>query len=203
MLRMIAFSRCLKLSCLPALLAAGALALLVPLQADAQSRKQREKERERTEEKAAAPAPAAAEPAQAEPDAWAVNCTNQVGAKFACEMTQNIIDQQSRGQVMLISVKSVASGGSSAMLFRVFHGVYIPAGVGVNVDKGHPTKVQFQKSDQLGVYAALPLDEKWTGEMRKGRELRISLEVNQGQPLEIVARLQGFGKALDKVRTIE
>lgn len=192
-----------KLSLLPVLLAAGALALLTPIEAAAQSKK-REREKERTEEKAApTPAAAPAEAAQSEPEAWAVNCTNQVGAKFACEMTQNIIDQQSRGQVMLISVKSIAGGGSSAMLFRVFHGVYIPAGVAVNVDKGQSTKVQFQKSDQLGVYAALPLDEKWTGDMRKGKELRITLEVNQGQALEIVARLNGFGKALDKVRSIE
>ena len=34
-------------------------------------------------------------------------------------------------------------------------------------------------------------------------KLRLTIEINQGQPLEILARLQGFGKALDKVRTIE
>lgn len=161
--------------------------------ADAQSKKKGEPT------PAAAPAPAA--PAE-EPDAWAVGCNIQGSQKFVCEMNQNIVDQKSRAQVMLISIKNATGGGSPVMLFRVLHGVYLPAGVTVAIDKGQPATAHFQKSDQLGAYAALPLDEKWIADMKKGKELLVGFQVNQGEALNIVARLNGFGRSLDKIRSI-
>lgn len=69
-------------------------------------------------------------------------------------------------QVIFISIKNVSAVGSpGAMLFRVFHGVYPPAGMNVTVDKTQLSPIQFQKSDQYGAYAALPLDDKWLAEL--------------------------------------
>lgn len=72
-----------------------------------------------------------------------------------------LIDQKSNSQVMLISIKKVTGGDANAMLIRFFHGVFLPPGVSVKVDGGQPTAIAFQKSDRLGVYAALPLTIAW------------------------------------------
>jgi len=137
-----------------------------------------------------------------EPAAWAVNCTDQIQGKFACEMTQNIVDQKSGGQILLISIKGVSGGGATAMLIRMFHGVYLPTGLSVKIDGGKATAIAFQKSDQLGVYAALPLDDKLIAELKKGKELKFSAQINQGQPLDINGRLNGFGPAYDKISSL-
>jgi len=154
-------------------------------------------------------APAKAEPAQAqpapadEPAAWAVNCTDQGQKKLTCEMTQSLIDQKSRAQVVMISIRGVTGGESKAMLVRFFHGVFLPAGVSVKVDGGQPTPLVFQKSDRLGVYAALPLTDRIVADMKKGKDLKFGLQINQGQPLELTARLNGFGPAFDRISAMQ
>jgi invasion protein IalB len=145
-----------------------------------------------------APAKAAEEPA-----AWAVSCTDQVQQKFTCEMTQSLIDQKTQAQVMLISIKNTATGDAKAMLIRMFHGVYLPTGVSVKVDSGQATPIAFQKSDRFGVYAALPLTDRIVADMKKGKDLRFSLQVNQGESLELVARLNGFGPAFDRISAMQ
>jgi invasion protein IalB len=150
----------------------------------------------------AAPPKSAQEQPGEEPAAWAVTCTDQGQKKFTCEMTQSLIDQKSNVQVVLISIKAVATGESKAMLVRFFHGVYLPTGVSIKVDGGPSTPLAFQKSDRLGVYAALPLTDKIVAEMKRGKELRLSVQINQGEPLEVVARLNGFGPAFDRINSM-
>jgi invasion protein IalB len=156
--------------------------------------------------KAAAPAPAANAPAPAgqgdEPAAWAVTCTDQGQKKFTCEMTQALIDQKTNNQVMFLSIRNTATGESKALLVRLFHGVYLPTGVSIKVDGGQPTAVAFQKSDRFGVYAALPLTDKIVAEMKRGTELKFSLQINQGEPLDLIARLNGFGPAYDRLSSM-
>lgn len=151
---------------------------------------------------AKAPEAKAPEKAAEAPAAWAVTCTDQAQKKFTCEMTQSLIDQKSNVQIVLISIKSVATGESKAMLVRFFHGVYLPTGVSVRIDGGQATPIAFQKSDRLGVYAALPLNDKLIADMKKGKELRLSVQINQGEPLEVVARLNGFGPAYDRLSSV-
>jgi invasion protein IalB len=155
--------------------------------------------------------PAKGAPAQPQPPAqpqqeaaaWAVTCTDQGQKKFTCEMTQSLIDQKSNMQILLISIKSVATGESKAMLVRFFHGVYLPTGVSVKVDNGQATPIAFQKSDRLGVYAALPLTDRIVADMKRGKDLRFSVQINQGEPLEVVGRLTGFGPAYDRLSSMQ
>jgi invasion protein IalB len=152
---------------------------------------------------AQAGAPAAAPAAEAPAASWAVSCNDRAQGKLVCEMTQIIVEQTTRREVMLISVKSASDGPSSAMLFRLFHGVYLPSGITVAVDGASPTQVAFQKSDALGVYAALPLTDKLVADMGKGKTLVIKAELNKGEPLDLTALLNGFGPALEKVRSVK
>jgi invasion protein IalB len=147
-------------------------------------------------------APPAKGPAE-EPAAWAVSCSDQGQQKFTCEMTQSLIDQKTQAQVMLISIKNTSTGDAKAMLIRMFHGVYLPTGVSVKIDSGQATPIAFQKSDRFGVYAALPLTDRIVADMKKGKDLRFSLQVNQGESLELVARLNGFGPAFDKISAMQ
>ncbi|MGE0700599.1 MAG: invasion associated locus B family protein, partial [Hyphomicrobiaceae bacterium] len=94
-------------------------------------------------------------------------------------------------------------GGANAMLFRVLHGVFLPAGLSIAVDGGKALTAQFQRSDQIGAYAVLPLDDKLVAELQKGKDLKVTVQLNQGENVAIAARLQGFGAALDKVMTIK
>src|SRR5262245_20810215 len=147
---------------------------------------------------------APAEKASAAPDAqqqetWAVNCSNRGGTGFACEMTQAIIDGKSRALILLISIKTPQANSQPAVLFRSIHGVYLPAGLTVSVDGGSVSNLEFQKSDQLGAYAALPLGSKHIDDLKRGKELVVAMQINKGEKVELRAPLRGFGAAFDRI----
>ena len=118
-------------------------------------------------------------------------------------MTQTLIDQKTNAQIMLLSIKSTVSGDAKALLVRLFHGVYLPAGVSIQIDGGQPAPIAFQKSDQFGVYAALPLTDRIVADMKRGKDLKVSLQINQNQPLELTARLGGFGPAYERISSVK
>jgi len=149
----------------------------------------------------AAPAPASDAAPAAPASAWAVACADQPAGEFACEMTQSVVDSKTRQVLVVISVKGVAAGGSNAMLFRLFHGIYLPGGLNVAIDSGAATNAAFQKSDRNGVYAVLPLDGKLIKAMGKGSKLGLTFELNKGQPLTIEAVLTGFDHAYARINS--
>ena len=103
---------------------------------------------------------------------------------------------------MLISIKTTKGSKSSAMLFRLFHGVYLPAGLIVKIDNGKSQPILFQKSDRFGVYAALPLSPKLISKMQRGQRLHVILQINKGQPIELTGSLAGFSQAYNKIQTL-
>ena len=114
-----------------------------------------------------------------------------------------MIDQKSNAQILLISIKHATAGEANAMLLRFFHGVYLPGGVSLQIDGGQATQIVFQKSDRLGVYAALPLTDRIVADMKRGKDLKLSVQINQNEPLQLVARLNGFGPAYDKINSLQ
>jgi hypothetical protein len=54
-----------------------------------------------------------------------------------------------------------------------------------------------------GIYAALPLSEALIGELKKGKELRVAMQLQKEQPLKIKVPFTGFPAAFDKVRSVK
>ena len=75
----------------------------------------------------------------------------------------------------------------------------IPAGVGVRIDNAQAQPLVFQKSDQSGVYAALPLTDKLVGDLKKGKSLSLVVQINKGEDMPIAGALNGFAQAYDKI----
>jgi invasion protein IalB len=145
-----------------------------------------------------APPPATA-PSPAETSVpWAVNCSNRQGA-FACEMVQQIVDARSRAVLLMMSINKPREAGPPAILFRTVHGVYLPAGLSVQVDQRAPIRIDFQKSDGAGVYAALPLPPDLVADLKKARELVLETAMSKEQKLIFKAPMTGFSGAFDRV----
>jgi invasion protein IalB len=132
-------------------------------------------------------------------DSWAVKCSNQAGGVFACEMVQAIVDSRSGVVVMLISIGKPHQPGLPAILFRTVHGTYLPAGLSFSIEGKKATRLDFQKSDAAGVYAALPLTAEIVADLKKATEIVLESELNKDQKLTLKAPLMGFGPAYDRV----
>ena len=134
--------------------------------------------------------------------AWAVTCSDRFRQKFQCEMTQNLINGKTRRSIVFISIKGTREGDGQAMLFRLFHGVYIPSGLWLSIDGKGGKLLPFQRTDAAGVYAARPLDKAFVNSLRRGRAINLKIEVEKGKPLELNAALRGFSQAFDRISKI-
>lgn len=132
-------------------------------------------------------------------DSWAVKCSNQAGGVFACDMVQAIVDSRSGVVLMLISINKPPQPGLPAILFRAVHGTYLPAGLSFAIEGKKATRLDFQKSDAAGVYAALPLTAEIVADLKKATEIVLESELNKGEKLTLKAPLAGFGPAYDRV----
>lgn len=134
--------------------------------------------------------------------AWAVTCSDQPAGQFVCQMTQTVLDQKSRRQLLLLSIKKAKDIPANVMLFRLPHGIYLPTGLTVRIDNGNTSKLPFQKSDRTGVYAALPLTDKLINDMKRGRKIIIGAALNKGQHFKLSGALTGFTKAYDRINAL-
>lgn len=146
----------------------------------------------------AAPQPQAESAAPA--SAWAWRCSSSIKTKSGCEMTQVIVDPRNGAPHAVITVMGASDGPSSVMIVRIPHGVYIPAGVTLAIDGAAPTPLPFQKSDQAGIYAALPLTDKLVADLGKGKSFKLAVQVTKGEDFPIVGSLNGFSAALERVK---
>jgi invasion protein IalB len=143
--------------------------------------------------------PAPSSPANSGGAGWAVTCSDRVGGRFVCQMTQVIVDGSTRAVLLSMSITTPNPNSALAILFRAMHGVYLPAGITLAIDGRKPNSIAFQKSDRAGVYAALPLAPALIGELSKGREMSIAMELDKGRKLEVKVPLEGFAKAFGRV----
>lgn len=151
---------------------------------------------------AGAPSPTVGEggaDAAPRPSPWSVSCSDRVQNKFQCEMSQTLIEKGSNTPLVTIIIRRSSDGASDVALIRVIHGVYLPTGIALKVDSGTARPLAFQKSDQSGVYAALPLNQATLAELSKGHELKVGVQLNKDQPLELAASLAGFGPAFERL----
>ena len=116
-----------------------------------------------------------------------------------CDVTREV---RVRKVLHELEAKQPSDAKGNVMLFRLFHGVYLPAGLSVKVDKGSSSRIVFQKSDRFGVYAALPLKNALANKMSRGGKLHIGLQVNKGKTIDVAASLKGFKQALVRINAL-
>ena len=144
----------------------------------------------------ASPAPETAHAANtgAPQENWTVNCAGE-GSDKACTMIQNLVtDQQQR--LLTILLQADQKGGPT-LLFVLPHGLFLPAGVQVQIDGGSQQKLVIQTADQNGSYAGLPVTPALLDTLRKGSELKVTFLSAQQKGITVPVTLSGFSKSYE------
>ncbi|WP_234052906.1 MULTISPECIES: invasion associated locus B family protein [unclassified Xanthobacter] len=156
---------------------------------------------------AAPPAPAAgAQPSQ--PGAttatyrdWVLRCVTQEGggqgSGRVCEIAQNL-QMQGQGTVASIAVGRADPKGPVSLVIQLPPGVWLPAGVKVQVDdKAKPIQLEFKKCLQ-SCFAEAPLDAAALQQLRAASEPgNFTFENGARRTLTLPISFKGFGAALD------
>ncbi len=85
------------------------------------------------------------------------------------------------------------------MLLHLPHGMHLPAGVVIRVDKGKPIKVAIQTCDLRGCFAGVPVDAVMLKAKKRGQTLSVALRNLKKQTIAINLNLKGFTAAFKKL----
>lgn len=79
-------------------------------------------------------------------------------------------------------------------------GVYLPAGVKLQIDKRAPVAVVFERCEPVGCKAGFPLEERMLRALKKGAKANITFHDMRRKPVTIPVSLRGFTAALRSLK---
>lgn len=132
---------------------------------------------------------------------WLVNCSNTgVAGALNCKMTQTLYVAKTRSRLLQITVNGpVGKAGKPTLLVLLPHGLFLPAGIALKVDKDKEKKLVIQTADQNGSYAGLALEEGFLAKLQKGTKLVVSMVSSKKQRINIPVSLAGFSSSYKRL----
>jgi invasion protein IalB len=128
---------------------------------------------------------------------WQVQCEG-TGAALDCRVAQTIVARQTN-QLLLSVVVRRPPKETPALMLHLPHGLFLPAGVTVQVGTGKPQPLAIQTCDQRGCYAGQPLANDMLAAMQKADQLTVAFQDLKKQPISVRLALQGFRDAYAKL----
>jgi invasion protein IalB len=146
-----------------------------------------------------APTQAPAQPAPTQPG-WVVVCANSQSG-LDCRAGQSL-RLDNRGQAVVnVAVRVPADTKKPVILLQLPLGLYLPAGVSLQIGKDAAKALPFQSCDQGGCVAEYPVTEEELAAMLKGADLTVSAQNRNKQPFKLNVSVAGFPAAYAKIRS--
>ena len=148
------------------------------------------------------PAPArTAQPntAQATPPAqgpdWNIQCQNAAGGGgFNCQMSRAVVLKQNRKLLLRLTVTLPANTKKPSLLVQTPFGLFLPAGVRLQIDDQKAQAMVLQTCNQSGCFASGPLSNEMLAGMKKGKQLKAVFQNLQKKDITVALPLSGFTK---------
>jgi invasion protein IalB len=148
--------------------------------------------------RATAPAQAGAEEAQPPRPTWMVNCTSVTGG-FDCRASQTIRSANSRERLLTLAVQITPDSKKPIMLIQGPLGMYLPAGVTLQVGRDAAKVVPLQTCDQSGCFTKYDVTDAEIAAMRSGADLTVTILDVKKAPVELKVPGLGFDQAYAKL----
>ncbi len=147
---------------------------------------------------AQAPAP----PAQAQPTAgWVSRCmSDSRTTQVDCAVEQTAVVTNTGQLVASIVVRVPHDTRQPMMMIHVPVGLYLPAGVNIQVDESKPLQFVLQTCDVKGCYAGAPLPNDMLAAMKSGKKLGVSFQNLQKENITVPLPLENFAESYQKIQ---
>ena len=151
---------------------------------------------------AAAPATAdGAAPAAPPPPGWAARCgSTSRSAPLECAIEQTAVLQNTGQLVVLVNIRVPNDTRTPVATVQIPLGLFLPAGMKMQVDDGKNVDLPIQTCEQRGCYANAPLAADMLAAMRTGKQLKISFQNLAKETIAIPLPLTDFAAAYDKIK---
>lgn len=144
------------------------------------------------EAEAAAPAPTAQ---------WSGRCVSdgrQSGAE--CTMIERAFVGNNRQVVGSVSLRFLPDAAAPSLLVSVPLGIYLGAGIGLNIDGAGAQQLDLQTCDRNGCYASAAVSPEMLTAMQNGQKLNILFQSMNKQSVTLEMSLVGFTAVYQKLK---
>ena len=133
-------------------------------------------------------------------EGWVLRCETPKGGTSRCRMTQYMTHKES-GQ-RIVSVAIIRDKGDDAPVAMVFVplGVYLPAGMTLQVDEGAPLKLEYDHCVRGGCLVRTRLVPELIAQLKAGKTVKYGFQNPQRKDIAIPGPLAGFAKAFDELK---
>jgi invasion protein IalB len=149
--------------------------------------------------------PAAGAPTQPAPEAvpqtptWMVNCTSVAGG-FDCRASQTLFIKSSNTRVLTLVVRTTPGAKRPVMLIQGPLGIYLPAGITLQVGKAAAKALPVQNCDQGGCLTEYAITDEEIEAIRGGADLTVTMQDLKKTPVPLKVPSLGFAEAYAKLQ---
>ena len=133
---------------------------------------------------------------------WIVTCSNAQSGTLSCQITQTLLVAQTRQRILGAVLFGRAQDSKLIMRLTVPHGVYLPDGVALSIDKQAAGKFAIEYADQNGGYVNVPVDDALLRRMKRGNKMMVSFKTRQKENLRLELSLDRFTASFDSMRSV-
>jgi invasion protein IalB len=142
---------------------------------------------------------AAAKPKQTIP--WLSSCSASARSlPLECAIEQRAFVRQSGQLIAVITIRVPSDTKKPVAMIHAPLGLFLPAGITVDVDGDMAQNYPFQTCNAQGCYAGFPITDKLLGRMANGGKLNLIFQYLNKQPFTLPMSLVGFKEAYGRIK---
>ena len=131
-------------------------------------------------------------------DDWIMRC-DPASATPRCYLSQRAFIQGSGERVFELAIGQLGENKQVVMLLTAPLGIYLPAGLRVQVDNTITQRVVLLRCNARGCHAELLLNDEFLDLMKKGLQLNITFSDSALQQFGFSMSLKGFSSGLQQL----
>jgi invasion protein IalB len=133
--------------------------------------------------------------------AWVSKCVSESRkSALVCSAEETLVFVNTGQAVASVVVRTQSDTHEPVMMIRVPVGLYLPAGLNIQVDGGKPQPVPLQTCDLQGCYAELQISSGLLAALKGGKRLSILCQNSAKKDLVLPLVLDNFADAYGKIQ---
>jgi invasion protein IalB len=144
--------------------------------------------------------PPAAGAADSQPT-WSSQCSAEGRSEtLDCAVVHRLFITNTGQLIGSVTIRMPGDTKEPVMMIQTPLGLFLPAGVSIDVDEKKPQRLELQTCDENGCYAGSPVSDDLLAKMRRGQKFNIGFQNLNKQQINLQLSLVGFGAAFDKIK---
>ena len=135
------------------------------------------------------------------PSGWVTKCVSAARREnLDCNVEQTVVLTRTGQQLLSVVVRVAPDSRQPAIMIHLPLGLFVPAGVTIQLDGQKSQRLEVQTCNLKGCYAGSAVSGKMLAAMKKGERLTITFEDLPKNKISVPVPLKGFTAAYLKVQ---